>query len=55
MRMGFEIKPKLSAVLAVIHGASVALAYIASQGDITVTILLTAISGGITQVDVKIN
>ena len=46
--MGFEFKPKLSAVLAIIQGASVGLAYIVSQGDITATIIWFAISTGIT-------
>ena len=46
--MGFKFKPKLSVILAVIHGASVGLAYIVSQGDITVTILWFAISTGVT-------
>ena len=46
--MGFQFKPKLSAILAVIHGASVGLAYIVSQGDITVTIIWFAVSTGIT-------
>jgi len=46
--MGFEFKPKLSAILAVIHGASVGLAYIVSQGNITATITWFAISTGIT-------
>ena len=53
--MGFQFKPKMAAVLAVINGVAAGLSYIASQGDITVTILLTAISVGITQVHVKIN
>jgi len=46
--MGFEFKPKLSAILAVTHGASVGLAYIVSQGNITVTILWFALSTGVT-------
>ena len=46
--MGFQFKPKLSAVLAIIHGVSVGLAYIVSQGDITVTIIWFAISTGVT-------
>jgi len=46
--MGFEFKPKLSAVLAIIQGASVGLAYIVSQGNITATIIWFAISTGIT-------
>ena len=48
MKMGFEFKPKLSAVLAVINGVSAGLAYIVSQGDITATIVWFAISTGIT-------
>ena len=47
--MGFQFKVKLAAVMAVINGVAAGLSYIASQGDITVTILLTAISVGITQ------
>lgn len=46
--MGFEFKPKLSVVLAVAHGTSVALTYIVTKGDITATILLFAIATGIT-------
>lgn len=46
--MGFEFKPKLSAVLAIIQGVSVDLAYIVTQGDITATIIWFAISTGIT-------
>jgi hypothetical protein len=46
--VGFEFKPKLSAILAAIHGASVGLAYIVSQGNITATIIWFAISTGIT-------
>ena len=48
MRMGFEFKPKLSAVLAIIQGVSVGLAYIVSQGNITSTIIWFAISTGVT-------
>ena len=48
MRMGFEFKPKLSAVLAIIQGVSVGLAYIVSQGDITATVIWFAMSTGIT-------
>ena len=47
--MGFQFKVKLAAVMAVINGAAAALSYIASEGDITVTIVCTAISIGITQ------
>ena len=46
--MGFQFKVKLAAVMAVINGVAAGLSYIVSQGDITVTILLTAISVGIT-------
>jgi len=46
--MGFQFKPKLSAVLAIIQGASVGLAYIVSQGNITATIIWFAISTGVT-------
>jgi len=48
VRMGFEFKPKLSAVLAIIQGASIGLAYIVSQGDITATIIWFAITTGVT-------
>ena len=48
MRMGFEFKPKLSAVLAVIQGAFVGLAYIVSQGNVTATIIWFARLTGIT-------
>ena len=46
--MGFEFKRKLSAVLAVVHGVSVGLAYIVTQENITATIVWFAISTGIT-------
>jgi len=47
--MGFQFKVKLSAVMAVINGVAAGLSYIASQGDVTITIVCTAISIGITQ------
>jgi hypothetical protein len=47
--MGFQFKVKLSAIMAVINGVAVCLSYIASQGNITITIICTAISIGITQ------
>lgn len=46
--MGLQFKPKLSVILAVAHGASVALAYIVTQGDLTATILWFAVSTGVT-------
>jgi hypothetical protein len=47
--MGFQFKVQLLAVMAVINGVAAALSYIASQGNITVTIVCTVISIGITQ------
>jgi len=44
----FQFKPKLSAVLAVLNGASVGLAYVVSQGNITATIIWFAITTGAT-------
>jgi hypothetical protein len=46
--MGFQFKPKLAAVLAVLNGVSVGLAYIVSRGNITVTIIWFAIQAGVT-------
>ncbi len=46
--MGFQFKPKLAAVLAVLQGISAGAAYIVSQGDLTVTIVWFAISSGVT-------
>jgi hypothetical protein len=42
--MGFQFKPKLSALLAVLNGAPVGLAYIVSKGNITATIIWFAIN-----------
>jgi hypothetical protein len=47
--MGFQFKVKLSALMALINGVAAGLSYIASQGNITVTIVCTVISIGITQ------
>jgi len=46
--LGLEFKPKLSAILAVVHGTSLALAYIVTQGNITAMILWFAVSTGVT-------
>jgi len=46
--MGLEFKPKLSAILAVVQGASVALSYIITQGNFTAMILWFAVSTGVT-------
>jgi hypothetical protein len=47
-RVGLEFKPKLSAILAIVHGTSVALAYIVTQGNVTAMILWFAVSTGVT-------
>ena len=47
--MPFQFKGRLAGVLAVVNGLAAGLSFIASQGDITVTIICTAISIGITQ------
>jgi hypothetical protein len=46
--MGFQFKPKLSALLAVLNGVSVGLAYVVSQGNVTATIVWFAITTGTT-------
>jgi len=46
--LGLEFKQKLSAILAVIHGTSIALTYIITQGDLAATILWFAVSTGVT-------
>ena len=46
--MGFQFKPKLAMVLAVLNSISVGLAYIVSQGNITATIVWFAITTGVT-------
>ena len=42
--MGFQFKPKLAAVMAVINGIAVGASYIVTAGDLGVTIVITAIS-----------
>ena len=46
--MGIEFKPKLSAILAVVHGTSIALSYLVTQGNVTAMILWFAVSTGVT-------
>ena len=46
--LGLEFKPKLSAILAVFHGTSIALSYIVTRGNITAMILWFAVSTGVT-------
>ncbi|MCW4016831.1 MAG: hypothetical protein NWF06_10710 [Candidatus Bathyarchaeota archaeon] len=46
--MGLEFKPKLSVIIAAIHGVSIALSYIVTQGDITAMVLWAAVSAGAT-------
>ena len=45
--MGFQFKPKLAAVMAVISGIAAGASYIVSQGDLGVTIVITAVSIGL--------
>jgi len=45
--MGFEFKPKLATILAILQGISVGCAYIVTQGDLTLIILWQAIMAGI--------
>lgn len=47
--MGLEFKPKLSVILAVLHGISIALSYIVTQGNVTAMILCFAVSAGVTE------
>jgi hypothetical protein len=44
----FQFKPKLAALLAVLNGVSVGLAYVVSQGNITATIIWFGIVTGVT-------
>jgi len=46
--MGFQFKPKLAAVMAVINGIAAGATYIVTAGDLGVTIVVTAISIGLT-------
>ena len=46
--VGFQFKPKLAVILAVLNGASVGLAYVVSQGNVTATIVWFAITTGVT-------
>jgi hypothetical protein len=46
--MGFQFKPKLSAVLALLNGVGVGLASIVSRGNITATIIWFATTTGAT-------
>ncbi len=46
--MGFQVKVRLAAVLAVLHGISFGAAYIVTQGDLTTVIVVQAIVSGIT-------
>jgi len=42
--MGFTFKPKLAAVMAVVNGIAAGASYIVSQGNLGVTVIVTAIS-----------
>ncbi len=46
--MGLKFKPKLSVILAVVHGASAALSYIITQGNVIAMIMWFAVSNGVT-------
>jgi hypothetical protein len=46
--LGFQFKPLLAAVIAVLNGVSVGLAYMVNQGNITATIIWFAITTGAT-------
>jgi hypothetical protein len=46
--LGIEFKPKLSAILALVHGTSIALSYMVTQGNVTAMILWFAVSTGVT-------
>ena len=46
--LGLEFKPKLSAILAVVQGTSIALSYVITQGNVTAMILWFAVSTGVT-------
>ena len=45
--MGFQFKPKLAAVMAVINGIAAGATYIVSAGNLGVTVIVTAISVGL--------
>ncbi len=46
--MGLEFKPKLSVILAAVHGTSITLSYAVTQGNVTAMILWFAVSTGVT-------
>ena len=46
--MGFQFKPKLAAIMAVLNGIAAGASYIVSAGDLGITIVITAISVGLT-------
>jgi hypothetical protein len=46
--MELEFKPKLYAILAVVHSTFIALSYIVTQANVTAMILWFAISTGVT-------
>ena len=45
--MGFQFKPKLAAVMAVVNGIAAGASYIVTARDLGVTIIVTAISVGL--------
>ena len=45
--MGFQFKPKLAAVMALLNGIAAGATYIVTAGNLGVTIIITAISVGL--------
>ena len=45
--MGFQFKPKLAAVMALLNGIAASTSYIVTAGDLGITIVITAISIGL--------
>ncbi len=46
--MVFQFKPKLSVILALLHGLSITCTYIVTQGNLTTVIIVEALVTGIT-------
>ena len=45
--MGFQFKPKLAVVMAVVNGIAAGATYVVTAGNLGVTIIVTAISVGL--------
>ena len=46
-KMGFQFKPKLAVVMAVVNGIAAGATYVVTAGNLGVTIIVTAISVGL--------